>query len=275
MNRKYFLYLLAVLSGAGLPLLPCHAASEFECLIQPAQIVEIRSSVVGLLDQVFVRRGSPIKKGDLLATVEASVERSAVLTAQYRAQAQGGLQTAQNKLRAATEKARRFRELSGEEFVSAQAADDAEAERKLAESELQTALESVELAKLEHRQSVDQLNRRTLRSPVNGVVVDQYLYPGALVDAADGKKPIMKVAQTNVLLVEANVPFRFFTKVKAGTSVTVIPEPPFSKEIKAKVTTVDQMVDSAAGTFGVVAELDNAKQGIPAGIRCKLRLPDL
>ena len=47
----------------------------------------------------------------------------------------------------------------------------------------------VELARLDHRQAVEQLNRRTLRSPFNGVVVDQYQYPGALVEAGEGRKP--------------------------------------------------------------------------------------
>jgi multidrug efflux pump subunit AcrA (membrane-fusion protein) len=142
---------------------------------------------------------------------------------------------------------------------------------RLAEAELKSAEEAVELARLEHRERVDALARRTLRSPFDGVVMDQYLHPGALVDGGEGNKPILKLAQTHPLAVQAILPFRLFPQLKVGMPVTVLPEPPFGGEIRATLRTVDRVVDAAAGTVGVVAELDNRNQRLPAGIRCKLR----
>jgi len=52
----------------------------------------------------------------------------------------------------------------------------------------------------------------------------------------------------------------------------VMPEKPFTRKIEARIRTIDRVIDSAAGTFGVQVELDNAKQDLPAGIRCKLRV---
>ena len=250
-------------------------SNEFDCLIEPAQVVELRSPVVGILQEVHTRRGDSIRQGQLLVSIESSVERSAADTAKFRAAAQGALQTARNKLEATQEKARRMAELFAEEFVSAQARDDAAAEAKLAESDLLTAQENSHLAKLEHAQSVDQLNRRVLRSPFNGVVVDQYLYPGALVDAGDTKKPILKIAQTQPLAVHAILPFRYFPQIKAGARVVVIAEKPFDLELPANIGTVDKVVDSAAGTFGVVVHLPSVKPVLPGGIRCKLRVMGL
>ncbi|MEP7300034.1 MAG: efflux RND transporter periplasmic adaptor subunit [Caldimonas sp.] len=258
----------AILLGAAAPAL----AVDFDCIIEPAQVVEIRSPVVGIVERVHARRGDLVNKGDVLVTIESSVEQSAADAARFRSQAQGGLQLARTKLAAAKEKARRMQELSEEQFVSAQARDDAAAELKLAEAELRTAEENTQLAKLEHRQSVDQLNRRVLRSPFNGVVMDQYLFPGALVDAGDTKKPILKLAQTQPLLAQAILPFRYFPEVKVGEAVTVIPEKPFKGEVATRIRTVDRVIDSAAGTFGVVAEIPNTQRDLPGGIRCKLRL---
>lgn len=250
-------------------------ANEFDCLIEPAQMVELRSPVVGIVQQVHARRGDSVRQGQLLVTIESSVERSAADTARFRADTQGALQLARSKAAASREKSRRMAELFEEEFVSAQAKDDAATEARLAAAELVSAQENTQLAKLEHRQTVDQLNRRVLRSPFNGVVVDQFLHPGALVDPSDGKKPIMKLAQTQPLHVQAILPFRYFTQVKLGAGVVVLPEPPFTGEIAASIATVDRLVDSAAGTFGVVVKIANAKQELPGGIRCKLRIPDL
>ena len=258
-----------ILAGAAVPVL---AAGEFDCMIEPAQTVELRSPVSGILQQVHVRRGQLVQKDEVLATIESSVERSAAEAARYRAQAQGALLTARNKVTAAREKARRMDELLQEEFVSAQARDDAQAELRLAESELVTAQENSQIARMEHRQYVDQLNRRVLRSPFDGAVVDQYLHPGSLVDGGDGKKPILKIAQTNPLVVQAILPFTLFPELHIGDAVVVIPEKPFTRNISAQIKIIDRVIDSAAGTFGIQVELDNAKQDLPAGIRCKLRL---
>ena len=251
------------------------APADFDCLIEPAQVVDVRSPVVGLLQQVHAKRGQSIQKGQVLVTIESSVEQSAAATARFRAGAEGALQQARHKVDASREKARRMAELYLEEFVSAQAKDDAAAEAKQAEAELKTAGENAELARLEHRQTVEQLNRRVLRSPFNGVVVDQYLFPGALVDGGDSKKPILKIAETMPLAVQAILPFRYFPQVKVGAAAVVLPEKPFSGEINTTIATVDRVVDSAAGTFGVVLRLPNAKQELPGGIRCKLRIPGL
>ncbi len=251
------------------------ATDEFDCLIEANQVVEIRSPTVGLLQQVHARRGETVRAGQLLVTIESSVEQSAADAARLRAESTGGLQLARGKVAALREKARRLTALAEEEFVSAQAGEDARAELSLAESELRQAEEGQRLAQAEHRQTVDQLARRQIRSPFAGVVVDRYLNPGALVDAGDGKKPIMKIAQTQPLAVQAILPFRLFPQIQPGQRVVVRPEAPFGGAIDAVIRTKDRVIDAAAGTFGVVATLDNARQTLPAGIRCRLQVPGL
>lgn len=246
--------------------------NDFDCLIEAAQTVELRSPVVGLLEQVHARRGTSVRAGQLLVTIESSVEQSALAAANFKAQAQGAVLLARQKVSATREKSQRLNALFAEEFVSAQARDDAHGEWQLAQAELFSAEEAQQLAKLEQRQAQDQLSRRQLRSPFNGVVIDQYLYPGAVVDSGEGKKPILKLAQTDVLAVQAVLPFRLFAQVKVGQRVSVLPEKPFDRELSASIRTVDRVVDAASATFGVVAELDNSSQALPAGIRCRLRL---
>lgn len=279
MNPKTrFLITLVPLFLLGRPALSAAAAAaapaavdEFDCIIEAAQTVEIRSPVVGLLQKVHARRGESIRQGQVLVTIESSVEQSAADSARFRAEAQGAAELARAKVTALREKSRRVAELQAEEFVSAQASDDVQAELKLAEAELKTAGENTQLARLDVRQAEDQLRRRQLIAPFSGVVVDQYLFPGALVDAGDGKKPILKIAQTNPLAVQALLPLRLFPQLKIGQTVSVTPEAPFQRAITARIRTVDRVVDAAAGTFGIVADLDNSKQQLPAGLRCRVK----
>ncbi len=258
----------AAVGGVG----PAWAQAEFDCLVEAAQVVEVRSSVVGLLQHVHARRGEVIRQGQVLVSIESGAEQSAADSARFRSEAQGALQLSRAKVQAAAEKARRLALLFEEELVSAQSRDDAAAELKLAQAEVRTAEENIQLARLEHRQALDQLQRRVIRAPFNGVVVDQYLYPGATVDAGEGKKPILKIAQTHPLAVQAILPVALYPQLRVGQQVVVVPEKPFTREINATIRTMDRVVDAAAGTFGVVAELNNARQELPAGIRCRLRL---
>jgi len=79
--------------------------------------------------------------------------------------------------------------------------EDADIEKRTSEADLKQAKENKELARLEWVQAVNQLNRRTLRSPFDGVVIDQYIFPGEVVDAST-QRPILKLAQADPLRVE-------------------------------------------------------------------------
>ena len=188
------------------PLAP--RTADFDCLIEAAQTVDIRSPVTGILARVHARRGEAIRAGQVLVTIESSVESSAAESAKARADAQGAAELARAKVSALREKARRLVELLAEEFVATQAVDDAQAELKLAEAELRSSTENTQIARLDHRQAMDTLRRRQILAPFSGVVVDQYLYPGALVDAGDTKKPVLKIAQTHPLAVQVLLPVR-------------------------------------------------------------------
>jgi RND family efflux transporter MFP subunit len=266
------LALASTLSTAATPT----STGEFDCMIEPAQVVDVRSPVVGLLEKVHVKRGQTLRRGDVLVTIESSVEASAAASAKYKAQTTGSLAQAQAKVVATRAKAKRMQELYEEEFVAAQARDDAAAEYKQAETELQAAQENHELSKLEARQAEDHVRRRTIRSPFDGVVMDQFLSPGAMVDSGDGKKPVLKIAQTDPLRVRAILPYRHFPSVRIGTAAKVVPEAPFNTgalaEIATRIDTVDRLIDSAAGTFSVYLDLPNPQHALPGGIRCKLRI---
>ena len=49
-------------------------AADYDCIIEAAQTVEIRSPVVGILERVHARRGKAIRQGQVLVAIESSVE---------------------------------------------------------------------------------------------------------------------------------------------------------------------------------------------------------
>lgn len=248
-------------------------AAPFECLLEPAQTVEIRSAVEGLVRRIHVQRGDDVRAGQVLVELDASVERSSAAVAQYRAQAEGRIAASRNRMQFAQRKTQRSNELHQQSFISAQARDEAETEHNLAESELKEAMENRELARLEYQRAVDQLNQKTLRSPFNGIVVDRMLNPGDLAEAGNGRKPILKLAQIHPLRVEAVLPLSTFGKLRPGMVGQVTPEGGAPQ--KATIKVVDRVLDAASGTYGVRLELPNPQGQLPGGIRCQVEFSEV
>lgn len=244
-------------------------ANPYECLIEPNQTVEVRSSVEGVIEKVLVKRGDRVRTGQLLVELESSAERSAVEMARYRSEAGGRLAAAKNRFDYASKKLARSQDLYNQKFVSAQLRDEADAEKRITESDLRDAQENSEMARYEYLHAQDLLNRRMLRSPFNGVVMDRMLNPGDLAEAGTGRKPILKLAQVEPLRVEVVLPIAAYGKLKSRDSAEVIPEG-LGGRYDAQVTVIDSVFDSASGTFGARLELPNTAGKLPAGIRCRV-----
>lgn len=264
---KYVLSLLIL--AAALPA-AAQPGQEYDCLIEARQSIDLRSSVDGVIDKLYVRRGERVKKGQLVATLQSGPERAALDLARSRASMVGEIRSAEAKVDLAKKKWLRAEELLSKNFVSVNARDEAQAEYKLALEQLRAATENQRLAQLDVSRAEQVLEQRSIRSPVNGVVVDVLLRPGDLM-SSNQKDPIMKLVEVDPLNVELVLPVSQFGRIKAGERAVVIPEQPVGGRHAARVEIVDPVVDAASGTFGVRLRLPNPGYRIPAGIKCKVQ----
>jgi RND family efflux transporter MFP subunit len=256
----------AALSAVVLPA----TGQEYDCLIEARQQIEIRAPVEAVIEQIHVHRGEPVKRGQLLATLAAGPERASLALAESRAEMQGETKAAEARVDIAQKKAARARELFKQQFISENARDEAIAELTLATEELRRVRETQRLNQLEAKRAAEVLAMRSIRSPLDGVVVEVMLKPGEF-GAITFKDPIMRLAEIDPLYVEVVLPVSQYGKVKAGQKATVMPEAPVGGSYRTTVTLVDKVIDAASGTFGVRLELRNRKFQIPAGVRCRVK----
>ena len=271
MTRR-FLFLLLVLAGGGLiPAGPAAAQSDqpsFDCLIEARETVDVRSSVEDIIDALYVHRGDKVKRGQLIAKLSSGPEQAALAVARSRASMQGELKSAEAKVDLAQKKWQRAEELQKKNFVSANARDEAEAEYHLALEQLRAARENQKLAELDVKRAEEVLDERSIRSPVNGVVVEVLQRPGDLA-SSNQKDPIMRLVEVDPLNVELVLPVSQFGKIHVGQRAIVLPEQPIGGRYAARVEIVDPVVDAASGTFGVRLRLANPGNHIPAGVKCR------
>lgn len=257
------------------PLLLASApAAAFDCLLEPRQMVELRSPVEGLIDKVHVERGGVVRKGQVVVELNTTVERATLALATHRAEMSGRLESARNRVVFSKAKMARAAQLVNDSFISTQARDEAHTELRLAESELKDAEENQQQAQLEMRRAAELVEQRLLRSPFDGYVVDRLLNPGDLAESGTGRRPLLKIAQLDPLRVEVVLPQSAYGRITAGSVAQVSVEGQ-AQPIKATVKLVDRVIDAASGLFGVRLELPNPGQRIPSGARCTIEFPGL
>lgn len=270
MNGHRSVGLLALLVAA-LPIVASaqdrDIGSGFDCLIQPTQVLKLGTPIPGLLNEVLVDRGDHVKKGDVIARLESTVETASVALAKARSENQSSVEAARARLDFQARKADRMARLRKTDNVAVSTADEAETSARVAESELREAQVTIELAKLELARAQEVLRQRTIRSPIDGVVVERKLGPG---EYAFDQAHLVTLSQIDPLRVEAFLPLSQFGRIRPGMTADVEPEDPVGGKYTATVTVVDQVFDPGSGTIGVRLELPNPGNALPAGLKCQV-----
>jgi RND family efflux transporter MFP subunit len=243
-------------------------AEALDCMIQPHQVVQVGSAAPGVIERIAVDRGDLVTRGQPIVHLNASVERAALAVARERAQSNGETTIATSSQELAQSELQRAKELYEKDFVSKTYLEKARAESGVAGGRTDQAQERRKLATRELELAAAQLDLRTIRAPVSGVVVERFMSPGEYVE----QKPILRLASIDPLRVDVLVPAIAFGQVEPGMKGSVVPELLKTGQHLAVVKSVDRVIDAASNTFRVRLELPNPDAAIPAGLRCKVDL---
>jgi RND family efflux transporter MFP subunit len=261
---------LFALSFALLTAAAYGAAPPLSCLIEPERVAEVGSPVTGVIDSMRVDRGDHVTAGQPLVLLRADVERANMEMVQTRAKLEADIAAAAANVQLAKQKLVRAEKLHEATYLSKQGLDQAAAEHELAVQKLAQAKEQISVTTRELSVAQAQVGLRTIRSPFNGVIVERYVNPGERVE----DKPLLRVAMIDPLRVEVLLPASLYGTIRTGSELTIRPELPNAAPVRARVTRVDKVLDPASNTFRVRLSLANAGNKLPAGLRCKVDLPE-
>lgn len=252
--------------GVLLGLLPAGftIAADLDCMVKPEMYVELSSPVTGVIENLLVDKGDHVVKGQPLAQLEASVELAKFNQAKFEAETNTDLHNQKVKLEYAIRNRERYRSLSTTKVISQIEKDKAETEVNLAEIELQKASERKKTAGFALALAKAQLEIKTIKSPIDGIVIDRFAMLGETVN----DRPVMKLAQVNPLRIELIAPTEYFGLIQQGMEVDIRPERPAKKAFKATVSKVDPLIDPASGSFTVRMVLPNPDASLIAGVNC-------
>lgn len=158
--------------------------------------VEVGSEVSGKLTQVLVDFNDPVRAGQVLAVVDPEQSRAAVdeATAQV-ASADASIHEAKASLAEAQKKLARAREQRGAGLVSEQDFETTEATALRAEAALKSATASAILARATLKSAQSRLEKTTIISPIDGIVLSRLVEAGQTVAASMTTPVLFKLAQ--------------------------------------------------------------------------------
>lgn len=242
----------------------------YDCLIEPGSLVDVGSASRGIVSYLHVGRGEQVRFEQPIVELESTSERNALQLARTRAAMHSEVASRRADLELARLDRRRFDDPRARQLTTGKLRDEADARERVAHAPLVQAEESVRLRAIERQSMQNELDRRTIVSPLDGVVIAELVAPGELVFDT----PVMRLAALDPLHVELVLEARLFGTVRIGDTARVVPELDDDAAHEAIVTIVDPMIDAGSGTFGVRLELANPERAIPAGQRCRVELVD-
>ncbi|SHK17994.1 RND family efflux transporter, MFP subunit [Shimia gijangensis] len=258
---KGFVFPLAIMLAT--PVL----ADGYDCLMDPAETIDLGSPVSGLLDEVLVDRGDVVTKGQIVARLNSAVEQSTVELLRTRANSTAVIDAQAEQLSMVEKRYERVKQLLEKEVVTVETFDQVEAELIAAKSLLFQAELNREIAEQELKRAEIVLRQRTIRSPADGVVNSRELVPGEYVGNDDH---LLTIVKHDPLIIEAFLPVQQFSAIAVGDTATITPAAPLEGTYTATVTSIDSVFDAASATFSVFLELPNPERKLPAGHRCTL-----
>lgn len=260
------LYLLALIASVK-SFAQTHEPAELNCRIEPSVTVEMSSAVEGVISEVLVEKNDEIKKGDVLARLDAGLESATAELRRVQSELTSDVQAQQLALAFSERALVRVKDLYEKKAASFSELDKHKTEHAIAQQQLQQALDRKHQAELEHKRALADLQRRTLVSPIDGIVVERLKEPGEHIDF----EPVLKLVQLDPLRVEVYAPASLYGKIKPGVNARVTPElGADNRSYSAEVTLVDKVIDGPSNTFGIRLSIPNPEHRLPSGLKCRV-----
>jgi RND family efflux transporter MFP subunit len=246
--------------------------------LDPYETVAVYPKVTGFIKSIRVDRGSHVRRGELMAELEAPE-----LVAQ-RAEAQSKLQAAEAQLAAARSKAEgeastydRLQAaaatpgvVAGNDLVIAQKAVEAD------RSQIAAAQQNTEAA----RQAVQSIARieeyLRVTAPFDGVVTERNVHPGTLVGPNSGPaaaSPMVRVVNADRLRLVVPVPEAYTAGVTAGATMTFTVSAYPGQSFSGTVARIADAVDVKTRTMAVELDVPNRDARLTPGAFCEVQWP--
>lgn len=249
---------------------PPSGTTELEGFTEPFRTIVVAADEAGIIDEVLLSEGESVELGQPLARLNSDVHRSLLAIAEQGMQAEGKLDAALADLQLRQSRLAKLESLRKEGYARQEEIERAITDMAVAEANVRSAREDRVTKKLEYDRIKTQLERRTVRAPVAGVVTKLHKQIGEFV--APNSPDVLTLVQLDPLLANFTIMSHQASDIKKNQEVTV---QLLNGRVAAKgiVEFIAPTTDAQSGTVRVKIRIENAQGNLRSGDRCKIQLP--
>ena len=245
-------------------------AYELEGFTEPYRMIRVAADETGTIGEVFVREGQTVEAGLPLARLNSEVHEALLAIAVQNMQAKGPLEAALADLRLRTDRLEKLQVLRNEGHARQEEVDRAASEYTVAAANVRTAQEDQVTRRLEYEKTKTQINRRTIRSPISGVIVEMHKDVGEFL--APSSPDLLTLVQLDQLLANFTLTSYQADNLTLDQTFEVL----FAGELRTTGTVefISPVTNAESGTVLVKLRIENTQGRFRSGARCKIRLED-
>jgi len=242
-------------------------AGDIESFIEPYRSIEVAAAESGIIIDLHVKEGQKVDKQQPLAELNQDVLKVSVDIAKSHSEAVSAIRAAEAEVKLQTDRHARLVQLRAKDNATEDEVNRAQLEKDLADARLLAAKEAFEVKRLEHERIRLQLAQRTVRSPLNGYVVQIQREIGESVGLAD--PVVMTIVQLDPLLVTFPVPVSQLTGLKPGQTLRmkVVGR---QEPIEGAIDLISPIISADSQTVKVKVVIPNTDNRIKSGSKCVL-----
>ncbi len=217
---------------------------ELQGNVKTKENIVIYPEMSGILQQIYVKEGQNVSKGQVLATIDDGGLSQQV--AQLQIQADLAKTTFERQERLWNQKI-------GSEIQYLQAKSNYEAQSR-----------AVNQMKI-------QLGKTAVKAPFSGVIDDIITQQGSVV--APGQSQLMRIVSLNNMYIEVDVPENYINDVTKNKNV-IVEFPVLDKVLNAKIRQAGNFINPANRSFKIEVAVPNKDKSIKPNLTAKLKIND-
>ena len=230
--------------------------------LQPVQKVTVGSQVSGNIEQIMVDFNSPVEQGQVIAQIDPSGFEAEVSSAEAE------LEYAEAALELAQHQWQRVQQLREQQFVSPSDVDEARSGLRQAQAQVSVRRHALDRARLE-------LNRSTIYSPTDGIVISRNVDVGQTVAASLSAPDLFEIAtDLRQMHIYANVSEADIGQVHDGQQVIFLVDGHRDRTFSGEVIQVrnSPIIEDNVVHYETIVLVDNSERLLKPGMTAEVSI---
>ena len=235
--------------------------------------VDVAAQRDGIIAKVLAEPGTPVKPGQLLATLDDRQISADLDAARAKTRStENDLKNWQAEAKVLDADYARAQKMWEAQIIPIEQLEHARYKAESDQWDVKRVSELLANARAVERSLELELEKTRITAPFGGVVARRYVRVGQSVVKNDR---LFWVTATEPMRIRVTLPERFLGRIRTGTMVGVTPADDMgaSRRYSAKVIQVSPVVDPASDTIEILAQLYGTTSGLRPGMRVDLHVP--